>query len=53
GTGIIAGGPMRAIFEVVGESVLLARITKRSVDALGLYPGLPVWAQVKSVAVAQ
>jgi len=37
----------------VGESMLLARITKRSVAALDLHPGLPVWAQVKSVAVAQ
>ncbi|MDD2308883.1 MAG: molybdenum ABC transporter ATP-binding protein [Desulfuromonadaceae bacterium] len=37
----------------IGESVLLARITKRSVAALDLYPGLPVWAQIKSVAVAQ
>ncbi|MDD2273094.1 MAG: molybdenum ABC transporter ATP-binding protein [Desulfuromonadaceae bacterium] len=37
----------------VGESVLLARITKRSAAALELRRGLPVWAQVKSVAVAQ
>jgi molybdate transport system ATP-binding protein len=37
----------------IGESVLLARITKRSVAALELHPGLPVWAQIKSVAVAQ
>lgn len=37
----------------VGESVLLARITKRSVAALSLQPGVPVWAQIKSVAVAQ
>ncbi len=37
----------------IGESVLLARITKRSVAALELRPGLPVWVQVKSVAVAQ
>ena len=37
----------------IGESVLLARITKRSVAALELHPGLLVWAQVKSVAVAQ
>jgi molybdate transport system ATP-binding protein len=37
----------------IGESVLLARITKRSVAALDLHHGLPVWAQIKSVAVAQ
>lgn len=37
----------------IGESVLLARITKRSVAALDLQPGAPVWAQIKSVAVEQ
>jgi molybdate transport system ATP-binding protein len=37
----------------IGESLLLARITKRSVAALELKPGVPVWAQIKSVAVAQ
>lgn len=37
----------------IGESVLLARITKRSVAVLDLHPGSPVWAQIKSVAVAQ
>jgi len=36
----------------IGESVLLARITKRSAAALSLKPGLPVWAQIKSVVVA-
>ncbi len=37
----------------IGESVLLARITKRSEAALSLKPGLRVWAQVKSVAVME
>ncbi len=32
---------------------LLARVTRRSAAALGLAPGLPVFAIVKSVAVAQ
>lgn len=34
-----------------GGSVLLARVTGRAVDALGLQPGVAVWAQVKSVAL--
>jgi molybdate transport system ATP-binding protein len=35
----------------VGRTALLARLTRRSVHALGLVPGLAVWAQVKSVAL--
>ena len=35
----------------VGESLLMARLTRRSVDRLQLQPGLPVWVQVKSVAL--
>ncbi len=38
---------------VVGGDVLLARITARSADALGLEPGIAVHAIAKSVAVAQ
>lgn len=34
-----------------GESVLLARVTHRSLDALGLRVGDAAWAQVKSVAL--
>jgi molybdate transport system ATP-binding protein len=34
-----------------GGSVLLARITARAADALGLVPGQPAWAQVKSAAL--
>ena len=35
-----------------GEQVpLVARLTRRSVDALGLSPGSAVWAQVKTVAL--
>lgn len=34
-----------------GESLLLARITARASDALGLAPGRQVWAQVKSAAL--
>lgn len=36
-----------------GESVLLARVTHRSLHSLGLQPGNVVWAQVKSVAIVQ
>lgn len=35
----------------VGRSLLLARITRRSADALGLAPGVPIHAVIKSVAV--
>jgi len=34
-----------------GESFLLARVTHRSLHALGVVPGSAVWAQVKSVAI--
>ena len=34
-----------------GEALLLARVTRRASDALGLAPGKPVWAQVKSVSL--
>ncbi|MEY4593074.1 MAG: hypothetical protein RIR18_1969 [Pseudomonadota bacterium] len=33
------------------ESVLLARVTERSARLLGLVAGLPVWAQIKAVAL--
>ena len=35
----------------VGSATLVARITRKSVDALGLAPGKPVYALVKSVAI--
>lgn len=37
----------------VGETPLIARLTARSADALGLAPGKAVWVQVKSVAVIE
>ncbi|WP_295400720.1 molybdenum ABC transporter ATP-binding protein [uncultured Thiocystis sp.] len=37
----------------VGESVLLARLTKRSAAALGVAPGQSLWVQVKSVALME
>ncbi|MEZ5686242.1 MAG: molybdenum ABC transporter ATP-binding protein [Paracoccaceae bacterium] len=36
----------------LGDQRLLAKVTRRSVAALGLRPGLPVWALVKSVSMA-
>lgn len=36
-----------------GASVLLARITARSADLLGLQSGAAVWAQLKSVALVE
>jgi len=35
----------------VEGSVLLARLTRRSAAELGLTPGLPVWIQIKAVAL--
>jgi len=34
-----------------GGTPLLARITRRSADQLGIAPGLPLWAQIKAVAL--
>lgn len=36
-----------------GGSVLLARVTRRALDALQLQPGSQAWVQVKSVALVQ
>jgi molybdate transport system ATP-binding protein len=36
-----------------GGTCVLARVTRRSAHALGLKPGLPVWALVKAVAVTR
>ena len=36
-----------------GDTVLLARVTARGVHELGLQVGMPVWAQVKSVALVK
>jgi molybdate transport system ATP-binding protein len=37
----------------VGTSAVVARLTRRSAHALELQPGLPVWAQVKTVALLE
>jgi molybdate transport system ATP-binding protein len=46
-------GPGALVQLDLGGQRLLARVTRRSAAALGLAPGLPVFAIVKSVAVAQ
>ena len=53
-TSIFPGdGPGAAIGLQSGDDRLLARVTRRSVDALGLTEGMACFAVVKSVAVAQ
>lgn len=37
----------------VGEVMLLARLTKRAVAAIGVMPGQELWVQVKSVALLE
>jgi len=37
----------------VGQSAVVARLTRRSVNALGLEPGMPVHAQIKTVALVE
>ena len=53
-TGVRTGdGPGALVQIALGEAFLLARITRRSAEALGLAPGVAVHAVLKSVAVAQ
>ena len=49
----IAEGPGAMVRVRVGEELLLARITRRSVGVLGLAPGKPVFAVLKAVSVAE
>lgn len=46
-------GAMALLKLKVGEDVLLARLSNRSVEELKLQIGSSVWAQIKSVAVAR
>lgn len=46
-------GPGALVQLRVGEDLILARITRRSAEALALGPGVPCFAILKSVAVAQ
>jgi molybdate transport system ATP-binding protein len=47
-----ASGASAHVRLVLGDQLLLARLTRRSVAALDLAPGRPVWALVKSVSLA-
>jgi len=49
----IGEGPGAMVRVRVGEELLLARITRRSVGVLGLAPGKPVFAVLKAVSVAE
>jgi molybdate transport system ATP-binding protein len=46
-------GPGALVRLALGPDMLLARVTRRSATALGLAPGLPVYAVLKAVSVAQ
>ncbi|MFO1217824.1 MAG: molybdenum ABC transporter ATP-binding protein [Burkholderiaceae bacterium] len=46
--------PALALVRVrVGRAPIVARLTRRSIDALGLAAGLSVWVQVKTVALME
>jgi molybdate transport system ATP-binding protein len=46
--------PAQALVQLTcGDALLLARVTRRAVHALGLRAGLPVWAQIKAMALAR
>ena len=46
--------PALALVRVrVGASLVVARLTRRSAHALQLEPGVPVWVQVKTVALME
>lgn len=49
----LGDGPGALVRLDCGGEVILARITRRSVGALGLAPGTPVFAVLKAVSVAQ
>ena len=51
-TSLVADGPAQTLVALdAGGTPLLARVTRKSADALQLAPGLPVFAQIKGVAV--
>jgi molybdate transport system ATP-binding protein len=47
-----AASPQPVVAIDVGGTVLLARISRRSLEQLGIAPGLAVYAQIKAIAVA-
>lgn len=52
--GLVPGdGPGMMVRLALGDEVILARLTRRSVEVLGLAPGLACYAVLKSMAVAR
>lgn len=49
----IGDGPGAMVRLAAGGETILARVTRRSATALGLAPGLPIYAILKAVSVAQ
>jgi len=46
--------PSQALVRIrLGQSLLLARVTRRAADALALHAGQALWVQVKSVALME
>ena len=53
-TGITETSPSQSVVSLdLGGTTLLARVTRKSVDALGLKPGLALHAQIKGVALVK
>ena len=49
-----AAGPAQVVLRLqVGEAFLLARVTRKSAQTLGLTLGRSVFAQIKSVAIVE
>jgi molybdate transport system ATP-binding protein len=44
-------GPIVDVRIAVGEAVLIARLTRQSLDRLALKPGLPVYALIKAISL--
>lgn len=49
----LGDGPGAMVRLRIGQDRMLARLTRRSVQALDLTPGKPVFAVLKAVSVAQ
>ena len=49
----LGGGPGALVQLAAGPNMLLSRVTRRSVEAMGLAPGREVFAVLKAVSVAR
>ncbi len=54
-TGIVPGGhPGLCLVQVqLGDSLLLAQVTRRSMTEMGIHPGMALWANIKSVTLLE